>query len=381
MNVLLLHNRYREPGGEERSLEAIAALLEARGHRVAVLERSSSSLAGTRGRLRAGAGMLAGGLDPGEVAEAVRRHRAAVLHAHNINPLFGVRALRAARREGARVVLHVHNYRLVCAIAVEFRDGRVCTRCRGQNTLPGVRLRCRGNLPEAAAYAAGMALHQRGVLDAVDRCIVPSAFARDRLAEVGVPLPVPHIAPNFLPDREFAAGPPDGGPGHILFAGRLVPEKGADTVIQAVARAELPLAIAGAGPDEPRLRALAARLGADVAFLGRLGPDALADARRAAAIAVVPSRWDEPCPYAAIESMAAGVPVLGSDIGAIPEVIGPDAAVPVDDAESWADAMSALWNDPALRRARGAAALARARELFGEERFYSALMDVYGGVE
>ena len=174
MNVLLLHNRYREPGGEERSLAAIATLLEARGHDVAVLERTSASLTGSRGRLRAGAAMLAGGLDPDAVASAVRRHRAAILHAHNINPLFGARALRAARKAGARVVLHVHNYRLVCAIAVEFRDGQVCTRCRGRNTWPSVRLRCRGNLPEAAAYSAGIALHQRSVLDAVDRCIVPS---------------------------------------------------------------------------------------------------------------------------------------------------------------------------------------------------------------
>jgi glycosyltransferase involved in cell wall biosynthesis len=379
LNVLLLHNSYREPGGEERSLGAIAALLEARGHKVAVLARTSAELMGARGRLRAGAGMLAGGLDPDEVAIAVRRHGADVLHAHNVNPLFGARALRAARRAGARVILHVHNYRLVCAIATEYRDAQICIRCRGRNTLPGIRYRCRGNLPEAVAYGAGIALHQRRVLESVDSCIVPSTFTRERLQRVRVPLPSAKVLPNFLPEVEFAAAPPAAVPEHVLFAGRLVEEKGPSTAIEAAARAGVPLAIAGSGPEERPLRDLASRLAANVRFLGRLEPGELADARRVSAFSVVPSRWDEPCPYAAIESMAAGIPVLASSVGGMAEVVGADSVLPARDVERWAQAMSALWKDSAGRQAEAAAALARARLLFGEDRFYSGLMDVYEG--
>jgi glycosyltransferase involved in cell wall biosynthesis len=377
VNVLLLHNRYRDPGGEERSLAAIAALLEGRGHRVAVLERGSASLAGLRGRIRAGRAMLAGGLDPGEVAQAAGRHRAEVVHAHNVHPLFGARALAAAHQTGARVVLHVHNYRLVCAIATQFRDGAVCTRCRGRNTWPGVRLRCRGNLPEAITYGAGLARQQSAVLGSVHACVVPSAFVRDRLEAVGVALPHATVLPNFLPAGEFAPAPPAADARHALFAGRLAEEKGVETAIAAAARSGVPLAVAGSGPCEKDLHATAERLGAPVRFLGRLGPEELAAARRGAAFAVVPSRWDEPCPYAAIEAMAAGLPVLASAVGGLPEMMGEDAALPPDDVERWADAMAALWNDAALRRARAAAVLERARALFGEERFYSGLMDVY----
>ena len=341
--------------------------------------RCSSARARSLGRLRAAAGMLAGGLEPAEVAGAVRRHRADVVHAHNLNPLFGARALRAAGGAGARVVLHVHNYRLVCAIATQFREGEACTRCRGRNTWPGVRLRCRGNLPEAVAYGAGLALHQHRVLDSVDRCIVPSAFTADRLREVGVPLREPTVLANFLPDAEFAEAPPAGPPRHALFAGRLVPEKGLETAVEAAALAGVPLAIAGSGPEEPALRALAGRLEADVRFLGRLGSEELAEARRAAAFCVIPSRWDEPCPYAAIESMAAGVPVLASAMGALPWMVGPESVLPARDAGRWAEAMLLLWSDSKLRHTRAVAALARARDLFGEERFYSGLMDVYGG--
>ncbi len=379
MNVLLLHNRYRQPGGEERSVGAIETLLRARGHDVAVLERTSESLAGARGLLRAGTAMLAGGLNPDEVAGAVVRHRAEVVHVHNLNPLFGARALRAARREGARVVLHVHNYRLVCAIAIQFRDGELCMRCHGRNTAPAVRLRCRGTLPEAIAYGAGMALHQRAVLESVDGCIVPSSFARKRLEEVGVPLPAAKVLPNFLPAADFVAAPPNTRPRHALYAGRLVAEKGVETVVEAAARAGVPLAIAGSGLEESRLRALASELGASVSFLGRLGSRALADARKVSAFSVVPSRWDEPCPYAAIESMAAGIPVLGSAVGGIPEVVGAESVLPPGDVVRWAEAMAVLWRDGAVRAERASGALERARALFGEERFYSGLMEVYAG--
>src|SRR5438105_15309825 len=94
MNVLLLHNRYREPGGEERSVSEIEALLRARGHRVERFERSSAALEGSRGRLRAGAAMVRGGLDPAEVERAVGRTGAEVVHAHNLNPLLGPRRSR-----------------------------------------------------------------------------------------------------------------------------------------------------------------------------------------------------------------------------------------------------------------------------------------------
>ena len=379
MNVLLLHNRYREPGGEERSVSEIEALLRARGHQVERFERSSAVLEGTRGRLRAGAAMVRGGHDPAEVERAVGRTGAEVVHAHNLNPLLGPRALEAARRAGARVVMHLHNYRLVCAVAISYRDGGVCTRCHGRNTWPGVRLRCRGSLAEAGAYGAGLSLQLPRVTESVDRFVVPSAFARDRLEALGVPLGSAAVLHNFLRDSHFASGA-GGGSEFALYAGRLVEEKGAGLAIEAAARAGVPLAVAGSGPEEGPLRALAARLESPVRFLGHLTTTELTRARSAAAFCVMPSRWDEPCPYSAIEAMAAGLPVLASAVGGLPEMVGADAALPPRSVDAWAAAMGALWSDPNERARAGAAALARASELFGEERFYSGLMDVYESV-
>src|SRR5437764_1783262 len=180
MRVLLLHNRYRALGGEERTVADIVALLRSRGHEVLLLERSSEELEQARvrgarvGRLRAAQALIRGGLDEQEVGDAVRRMRADVVHVHNIHPLFGWRALAAARAAGSATVLHLHNFRLFCAISIGYRDGGVCFRCHGRNTWPGVRLRCRGSLPEAAAYGAGLFAQQPRLLEYTDRFIAVS---------------------------------------------------------------------------------------------------------------------------------------------------------------------------------------------------------------
>ena len=144
-----------------------------------------------------------------------------------------------------------------------------------------------------------------------------------------------------------------------LAAGRLTEEKGFDTAIAAARDAGVPLVIAGAGPDEARLRDLAA--GADVRFTGRLDAGELAELRGRAAVVLAPSRWEEPCPYSVLEALAAGVPVLASDRGGLPELVGDGATLPPSDPAAWTDALSELWHDPgAARRSAARTALARA---------------------
>jgi glycosyltransferase involved in cell wall biosynthesis len=74
------------------------------------------------------------------------------------------------------------------------------------------------------------------------------------------------------------------------------------------------------------------------------------------------------------------VPVLASDRGGLPELVGEDATLPAGDPAAWSDALAEVWQSPQERARRGAAALARARERFGEDRYYDRLMMLYGGV-
>ena len=417
--ILFLHNRYRTTGGEERAVEDLVWLVREQLREPAeLLTRASLDL----GRARAALGLLRGGLDPAQVGQAVRAGGARVVHAHNLHPALGWRALAAARAAGAGVVLHLHQYRLVCAIGVCYTRGAECTRCHARNTLPGVRLDCRGNLPEAAAYAASLALWQRRLVQQADVVVVPSVFARERLRELGAPLPwervavlpppVPALADDLAPaPRGDAAGVGVGGaaeptratdaigaPGAIGAAGavegsrqrtrqppgeyallvaRLAPEKGVDVAIDACRAARIALVIAGDGPERAALEARAASAdaqpGSEVRFLGHVAEEELVRLRAGATLALVPSRSAETFGLAAAEAMAARLPVAASRVGALPELVAEAGLVPPGDAAALAQVIARLRDD----RAAGEDALRRVREICAPALVAGRLAELY----
>lgn len=370
--VLFLHSRYRVTGGEERVVEDLAWLVrEHMGEPVELMTRSAvSDRPGVGSRVRAGAGLLRGGLDPEQVAASVRASEARIVHAHNLNPTLGWRALKAAREAGAAVVLHLHQYRLVCAVGVCFTRGEQCTRCHGRNTLPGVLRNCRGSRMEALAYGAGLALWQAKLIEQADAVVVPSEFARERLRELGAPLPWERVHVLAPPLRAFAERSLAAEGRHALVVSRLAPEKGVDVAIEACRRAGRPLVVAGDGPELERLRAQAA--GGDVTFAGHVRGERLEQLRREAALALVPSRSAETFGMAAAEAMAAGVPVLASAVGGMAELVGEGVAPPGDVAR-FASAVARLWADARV----GERGLARVREQCAPQVVARSLAEVY----
>ena len=366
--ILFLHNRYRTIGGEERVVEDLLWLVRERlGEDAELLTRDSHAL----GRGKAAAGMLRGGLRPDEVARAVRHTRARVVHAHNLNPTLGWRALVAAREAGARVVLHLHQYRLVCAVGVCFTDGEDCTRCHGANTIPGIIHKCRGSRTESVLYAAALAGWQRRVIGAVDAFVVPSRFAITRLHELKAPVPALHVLPHVI--RDFAAEPVTAPGGPALLATRLAAEKGVDVAIEACRLAGVRLLIAGDGPERDRLQ----RIGGNVSFAGLVDREELGRLRRHASVALLPSRAAETFGLAAAEAMAAGLAVAGSRVGALPELVPDDWLVAPGDAVALAAVISRLRGDAGS----GARAIECVRGLAAPEVVAPRLAEIYAAAD
>ena len=372
--VLVVHNRYRIEGGEERAVDLQLAALRRAGVVHRLLERRSAET----GRGRAAVSLLRGGERPAELAGAARELDASVVHVHNMQPLVGPRGLAAARSAGARVLLHLHNLRLFCAIGVAARDGGPCFRCHGRNTLPGLVLNCRSSLPEAAAYAAALWAHQPRVFDNVDRLLVPSNWAAGQLALLGAPAQRIEVLPHYLPAEAVAERSRADGAAHALVAARLAPEKGLEAAVEAAAGSGVPLVVAGEGPEREGLERRADELRAPVSFVGRVGREEMGRLLREAGALLLPSRYHEFSPYAVLEAMAAGVPVLGAAVGGVPELVGPDRVLPRGDTPALTERLRDLWSDPERRRVEGNALIARVRRNHSEERFTERLLALYG---
>jgi glycosyltransferase involved in cell wall biosynthesis len=267
------------------------------------------------------------------LAALVRQERPDVAYLHNIHHQFSLSILPLLREHGVPILWRLHDYALFCPNSTFYTQGGVCEACAGGHFYHAARRACRRG-SRGASLVACLASYVDRLLHLAGHTglfVAPSHFLADKMAVCGLDRERLAVQPNFLDlaafDRDLAAACGNGvgrrPDGPLLFFGRLVPEKGADTLIAAVGRVPAArLLIAGDGPERARLEALAAA-GAPgrVSFLGHQSPGALLAILAGASAVVVPSLWYENCPYTILEAFAARQAVVASRIGGIPELI------------------------------------------------------------
>ncbi len=321
-SVLLVHNAYQQPGGEDAVFAEEAFLLEERGHRV-LRYTAHNDAAATMGRAALAGKTLWNREAYRELRSVIGRERPDVVHFHNTFPLVSPAGYHAAKDEGVPVVQTLHNYRLLCPNGLFFRDGGPCEDCLGKAVpLPAVAHGCyRGSRPASGVAAAMLSAHRAlGTWGRkVDAYVALTRFARDKFVEGGLPAERISVKPNFVsPDP----GPGRGRGGYALFVGRLSPEKGVGVLLEAWGRigAPIPLKVVGDGPLAPSV-ARAAERDPRVEWLGRKSPEEVRSLMKDAAALVFPSEWYETFGRVAAESFAAGTPVIAARIGAIEELV------------------------------------------------------------
>jgi glycosyltransferase involved in cell wall biosynthesis len=377
MRILLVHNRYRFAGGEERHVDLLEAGLRRQGHDVARFEASSTraSAEPIARRLAYGALMTYSPISARAFRAALARFQPDVVHAHNLLPLLTPSVLRQARATGARVVLTAQNYRLFCPAGTLMRDGRVHDDCvRGSSLLCALQ-GARASTLENLAYGAAVALQRRFRLVErwTDAIVVPSGHVRTTLGRAGFDTSRIHVVPNGVDIAAWEPRRREFG----LYAGRLSPEKGIETLLEASKLVDFPLLVAGAGPLEPEVRRAA---NGTLRYLGQLGREELAEVRRRAAFVVVPSVCPEVHPFAAIEALADGTPIVVTENGGLPDLAAGGGGVicPPNDAPALARAMSKVWKAARADERFGEEALAVARERYSLDLQVARLLEIYG---
>ena len=342
MRILLIHNYYGSsaPSGENKVFEAEKAMLEKRGHEVAVYTRHSDEIRGM-GDERWGMGRKLWGMMKGAmctvgnpfaaraVAKKCREFKPDIVHFHNTFPLISPLAVRVASKY-APVVMTLHNYRTACVAGVPTRDGKVCSLCLDKKcVLDGVKHRCyRGSLSATLPLAINIALYRRRLPKWVTRFIVLSEFQKRKMVEYGWPEEKIETKGNFVNHVEHIDHVEKKD--QIVYVGRLSKEKGVETLLKAfkiILHAptcstwlnNLKLVIVGDGVDRAELEELAN--GLDVEFVGLKPGEEVRRLMSESKATVLPSEWWETFGLTVVESMLEGTPVVTSNLGALPEIV------------------------------------------------------------
>lgn len=380
MRVLQVHTRYREAGGEDAVIAAESALLEAAGHDV--VQWIGQNPEGTADALRALLKAPTNKTAAAAVAAAAREAAPDVVHVHNTWFATSPAAFPALREAvAAPIVMTLHNYRLSCANALLLRDGAPCELCVGSSPWKAVRYGCyRDSRVQSVAAAATISINRRrgSWTNNVDRFLALTEFARTKAIAGGLPAEKVTVKPNFVPDpgrRDRPAAESN----QVLFVGRITPEKGVRTMLEAWRRArpeDLELVIAG---DGPILAELTGQDWPGVRFLGRVDRSEVQQLMFQSRALLFPSEWYEGMPMTLLEAFASGLPVIGSNLGSMTEMLepfGPSWLVKPGEPGAWSEALSTLQDDAAV-----ASAAATARQLwhaeYGPDRALENLLAAY----
>lgn len=381
MRILLVNKFHYRKGGAETYYLTVGSELERMGHEVAyfsmkhpdnlpckwdkyfVTQREYNNVKSPLKAARDGMALIYSPEAKRNFQALCEEFRPDVVHLNNVHRQITLSILDAPylRENKIPVFYTAHDYVTVCpGYLMLDGDGRVCDACVEDGRYRHcIERRCVKGSRAKSALAAMEASFNRAHKSnqRIDRVIAPSRFMRSKLIEGGWPedkvVFLQNFADDAILDRAANAGADttDRENPYLLFFGRLSAEKGVDTLLRAFDAAlpnftqNMRLVAVGDGPDAEEFKALASSLGSAprIEFAGYQTGGALQTYVERASLAISSSRCRENMPYSIVEAYAAGTPVVGTNIGGIPELVDEGKTGFIcepGDVQSMADAIS-----------------------------------------
>jgi glycosyltransferase involved in cell wall biosynthesis len=381
MKVLICHNFYQQPGGEDQVFADEGNLLESRGHEVVRFTMHNDDINEMNSAVAA-AKTLWNRDSHRKLSTLVREERPDVVHFTNTFPLISPAAYYAVKRQGIPVVQSLHNYRLLCPVSTFQRNQQVCEDCLGKMIpWPALLHGCYRSSRQATGTIVAMTTLHRAMRtwkQKVDRFIALSHFSATKFVEGGLPADKIVVKPNFM-SSDPGVGTGDGR--YALFVGRLSAEKGIETLLAAWEQVtdHLPLKILGDGPLAPLVEQHAAK-NPRVEWLGRKPSNEVLEQLKSATCLVMPSEWYECCPKTLIETLAVGTPAVVTKLGAMAEMIEHESTGLHFERRNPADLarqVNRLAGDPQLTADMRRAARQRFEDRYTADCNYDQLIGIY----
>lgn len=317
-----------------------------------------------------------------KIRKIIAAHSPDIAHAHCIYHHLTPAVFPVLAEAGIPIVLTAHDLKIACPAYKMMSSGGICEKCKDGGRWNVVANRCIKN-SLAASAVVGVEAYVHAWLGSyrkhLSKIIAPSRFYRQKLIEWGWESDKVAYIPNFVDpaDSRFVGG----YEGSILFFGRLSEEKGLATLVRASKASGVPIDLVGTGPQEEDLGKLIAQTRAPVRLLGRLDGDALWSRVGQARAVVLPSEWYENAPMSALEAMQLARPIIGANIGGIPELIAESGAghlFPSGDVAALAATLSDVMATSTQQLAKmGRAGAAHVGEQFSRKQYLQRMQGIY----
>lgn len=313
--ILFVHNAYQHRGGEDSVVDDEIRLLQDNGHEVKLFSLHNDTIH-QMGKAKLLANTIWSTDASALIERELKQFKPDVVHVHNTFPLISPSIYWACSKHGIPVVQTLHNFRTVCPQAMLLRDGAICEDCLGKLPWRAVTRSCYRNSTAHSAVLAGMITTHRWLgtwNKKVSAYIALNTFSREKFIQAGLPAEKIHVKPNFVDHARPETKPRSG----FLFVGRLSPEKGIDVLTQcAQSTPEAQYDVAGTGPEQHKLDGHA-----NITQLGSLSAAEVRERMTTASCLLLPSICYENFPRTIVEAMAAELPVIASNLGAMATLI------------------------------------------------------------
>ncbi len=380
MNVLIVHNYYKTPGGEDSVVKNEVELLRAHGHNVYTFFKNNEEI-DTKGLLKKIAlfrNTIFNKSIENEVKSIIKEKNIEIVHCHNTFPLISPSIYKYAKEMGCKVFQTIHNFRFLCASADFVRDGGICKECVDKNIKCALKHKCyHSSFAQTFSwYKLQKNFRKKEMYKYVDKFICLTDFNKQILSNI-IPEEKIAVKPNF---SFFKADEGcDENKTQFLYIGRIEEIKGIRTLIDAFDREGMPnLVLCGNGSDLEFFKGQTKH--ANVIYNGFCSKEQLISELSKSIALIVPSNWYEGFPMTIAEAMSMGVPVIARNIGNLPFIVknGVNGST-FNNEEELAGIVSNLLCDCYLRNKLSLGAKKYAEDELSPEMNYKRLISIYEG--
>ena len=337
--ILNVSQNYHVRGGSDRYFFTLAKLLQKHGHRVVPFTAANPNNEASEWERyfprgadfeHPGAGDLLRFLYSHDAVKSVQRllkdTDINLAHFHIYYGKLTASILEVLKKDGIPLIQTLHEYKLTCPVYSHLSNDQICEACEGKHFWRALPKRCnRGSFTRTAlSVAESYVSKMLGAVSKFDHFISVSHFLRKKMITHGIPEDKISTVHNFVDVSDITPNFSVGD--YILYFGRVHQSKGIMTLIEAaVPLTDVPIYIVGDGEAMPEVQRIIEQNGCQhIHLLGFKQGDELRELILNSICTVLPSEWYENCPMSVLESYAYGKPVIGADIGGIPELIVDD---------------------------------------------------------